>query len=73
MDKNSNLIKIYIIRGDTLYWLVCNQDLVKASSVLRHVSSNKHISNFKRNSEAKIGKFNAKSSECKSNYFYKLT
>ena len=72
MYKNSNLFKIYI-RGDTLYWLVCNQNLVKASSVSRHVSSNKYISNFKRNPEAKIGTLNAKSSGCKSNYFYKLT
>ena len=51
MYKNSNLIKIYIISGETLYWLVCNQNLVKASTVSRHVSSNNDISNLKLNSE----------------------
>ena len=64
MYKNSNLIKIYIIRGDALYWLVCNQNLVKAPTVSRHVSSYNNISNLRRNFEAKISTFNAKSSGC---------
>ena len=64
MYKNSNLIKKYLIkygkiferRGDTLYCLVCNQNVVvNATTVSRHVRSNRHITGLEVNSEAKSG------------------
>ena len=62
MYKNSNLIKKYLIkyeknfeRGDALYCLVCNQNVVIATTVSRHVRSNRHITGFEVYSEAISG------------------
>ena len=82
MYKNSNLIKKYLCkygnaferRGDALYCLVCNQNIVvKDITVSRHVNSNKHKSGLMRNSESKSGTSSAKSTGYKSDYFFELT
>ena len=77
MYTNSNLIKKYLIkfgkdferRVDSLYCLVCNQNIV----VSLHVSPNKHISGLKRKSQAKSCTSSAKFSWCKSDYFFEMT
>ena len=56
MYKNSNLIKKYLIKygknvertGDALHCLVCNQNVVvNATTVSRHVRSNRYITGGK--------------------------
>ena len=79
MSKNSKLIEKYVFkygkdfgrRGDALYCLVCIRNItVKSITVLLHVNSKSYK---KRKSETKTETSSAKSTRCKSDYFFQLT